>query len=132
MFFTTTIRCKIYTILDIVYFFIIHLVKFTQVKYNYKIGGILNENFVEQLKNLATLIDSLKNSITTEEATLKVNLLGKTKDSTPLTETDKDEAEFLAFANNPTLQKLYKELPRSSEEARKVAKMWEIIKNSGK
>lgn len=48
------------------------------------------------------------------------------------TQTEKDEAEFLAFANNPTLEKWYKELPKSKEEdLEKLRKMWEILKDNG-
>ena len=47
-----------------------------------------------------------------------------------LTKEEQDEAEFQAFANNPSLQKWYKELPKSKEEdLEKLRKMWEIIKN---
>lgn len=57
-------------------------------------------------------------------------LLGNTEDPTPLTETEKDEAAFQAFANDPSLQKWYRELPNSREEdLQKLRKMWEIIKN---
>jgi len=57
-------------------------------------------------------------------------LLGNAEDPTPLTETERDEAEFQAFANDPSLQKWYKELPKSrEEELQKLRKMWEIIKN---
>jgi len=46
------------------------------------------------------------------------------------TQAEKDEAEFQAFANDPSLQKWYKELPKSREEdLQKLRKMWEIIKN---
>lgn len=45
---------------------------------------------------------------------------------------DKDEEEFQAFANDPSLQKWYKELPKSKEEdLRKLRKMWEILKDNG-
>jgi|GEM_PF-345678 len=45
-------------------------------------------------------------------------------------ERQKDEAEFQAFANDPSLQKWYKELPKSREEdLQKLRKMWEIIRN---
>lgn len=45
--------------------------------------------------------------------------------------SNQDEAEFQAFANNPSLQKWYKELPKSKEEdLEKLRKMWEIIKSS--
>lgn len=58
-------------------------------------------------------------------------LLGrpKTPASSPL---QKDEEEFQAFANDPSLQKWYKELPKSKEEdLRKLRKMWEILKDNG-
>lgn len=43
-----------------------------------------------------------------------------------------DEKEFEAFANDPSLQKWYKELPKSKEEdLRKLRKMWEILKDNG-
>lgn len=58
-------------------------------------------------------------------------LLGRATSST-LTQEEKDEAEFQAFANNPTLQKWYKELPKSKEEdLEKLRKMWEILKDHG-
>lgn len=45
---------------------------------------------------------------------------------------NKDEEEFQAFANDPSLQKWYKELPKSKEEdLRKLRKMWEILKDNG-
>lgn len=51
----------------------------------------------------------------------------------PNTQAEKDEAEFQAFANDPSLQKWYKELPKSREEdLQKLRKMWEIIKNDNK
>lgn len=59
-------------------------------------------------------------------------LLGNTDDPTPISEIDKDEAEFQAFANDPSLQKWYKELPKSREEdLQKLRKMWEILKDNG-
>ncbi|PJO42914.1 helix-turn-helix domain-containing protein [Lysinibacillus xylanilyticus] len=46
------------------------------------------------------------------------------------TQAEKNEVEFQAFANDPSLQKWYKELPKSREEdLQKLRKMWEIIKN---
>ena len=60
-------------------------------------------------------------------------LMGRTDDPTFITQAEKDEAEFQAFANDPTLQKWYKELPKSREEdLQKLRKMWEIIKNDNK
>ncbi|NOG26599.1 helix-turn-helix domain-containing protein [Lysinibacillus fusiformis] len=59
-------------------------------------------------------------------------LLGNTNNPAPLSQQEKDEAEFQAFANNPTLQKWYKELPKSKEEdLEKLRKMWEILKDKG-
>ncbi|MGE7672943.1 helix-turn-helix domain-containing protein [Lysinibacillus sp. NPDC094403] len=56
-------------------------------------------------------------------------LLGRT-DIPTLSPQEKDEVEFQAFANNPTLGKWYKELPKNREEdLQKLRKMWEIIKN---
>lgn len=58
-------------------------------------------------------------------------LLGRV-DSPFLSQSDKDEEEFQAFANDPSLQKWYKELPKSKEEdLRKLRKMWEILKDNG-
>lgn len=55
-------------------------------------------------------------------------LLGRNNQSTI---QEQDEADFQAFANNPSLQKWYKELPKSREEdLEKLRKMWEIIKSS--
>ena len=51
-------------------------------------------------------------------------------ESSKETQAEKDEEEFQAFANDPSLQKWYKELPKSREEdLQKLRKMWEIIKN---
>ncbi|MEQ6357740.1 helix-turn-helix transcriptional regulator [Lysinibacillus sp. M3] len=45
---------------------------------------------------------------------------------------DKDESAFQAFTNDPSLQKWYKELPKSREEdLQKLRKMWEILKDNG-
>ena len=46
------------------------------------------------------------------------------------TKVEQDEADFQAFANDPTLQKWYKELPKSKEEdLQKLRTIWEMIKN---
>ena len=59
-------------------------------------------------------------------------LLGRT-DSPDLTQHEKDEAEFQAFRNNPNLNRFYKELPASDEEAvERLRQIWEIIKNEKK
>jgi len=59
-------------------------------------------------------------------------LMGRTDDSTPL-HSDKDEAEFQAFINDPELEMWYKELPKSDEEElRKLRTIWEMIKNEHK
>lgn len=48
-------------------------------------------------------------------------------------QSENDDEEFQAFANDPSLQKWYKELPESKEEdLRRLRKMWEILKDSGK
>lgn len=60
-------------------------------------------------------------------------LLGRIDNPSTGTKIDKDEAEFQAFANNPSLQKWYKELPKSKEEdLEKLRMMWEIINNNSK
>lgn len=47
--------------------------------------------------------------------------------------SEQDEAEFQAFANNPSLKKWYKELPKSKEEdLERLRAMWEILKSSEK
>lgn len=47
--------------------------------------------------------------------------------------SEQDETEFQAFANNPSLQKWYKELPNSKEEdLERLRAMWEILKSSEK
>lgn len=47
-------------------------------------------------------------------------------------ERQKDETEFQAFANDPSLQKWYKDLPKNREEdLQRLRKMWEILKDSG-
>lgn len=54
-------------------------------------------------------------------------LLGNTDYDIPLNQTD-EEAEFQAFENNPSLQKWYKELPKSKEEdLERLRLMWEIM-----
>lgn len=51
------------------------------------------------------------------------------EDTTPKFE----DKEFEAFANDPSLQKWYKELPESKEEdLRRLRKMWEILKDNEK
>lgn len=59
-------------------------------------------------------------------------LLGRT--NTPiLSQQEKEEAEFQAFANNPKLNVFYKELLDSEEEAvERLREIWEIIKNDYK
>lgn len=57
-------------------------------------------------------------------------LLGRNTVKNTLSKDEQDEAAFQAFANNPSLQKWYKELPNSKEEdLEKLRKMWDIIKN---
>lgn len=57
-------------------------------------------------------------------------LLGRTDDKDF---SKNDDKEFEAFANDPELQKWYKELPESKEEdLRRLRKMWEILKDNGK
>ncbi len=49
----------------------------------------------------------------------------------PHTQSINDEAEFQAFANDPSLQKWYKDLPKNSEEdLQRLRKMWEILKDN--
>ena len=49
----------------------------------------------------------------------------------PHTQSINDEAEFQAFANDPSLQKWYKDLPKNREEdLQRLRKMWEILKDS--
>ncbi|WP_406945719.1 helix-turn-helix domain-containing protein [Halobacillus sp. SY10] len=44
-----------------------------------------------------------------------------------------EEEEFKAFANNPELDRFYRELPQSDEEdLEKLRAMWEIIKKKDK
>lgn len=59
-------------------------------------------------------------------------LLGRSDEPRPQTLIEKEEAEFQAFANDPSLGKWYKELPMSREEdLQKLRKMWEILKDNG-
>lgn len=59
-------------------------------------------------------------------------LLGRT-DISALTQQEKDEVEFQAFANDPEMQRWYKELPSSKEEdLRMLRSMWEVIKRETK
>ena len=60
-------------------------------------------------------------------------LLGLSENISPLSQADKDEAEFQAFINDPELEMWYKELPKSDEEElRKLRTIWEMIKNEKK
>lgn len=55
-------------------------------------------------------------------------LIGRTNTFSSLSQTEQDEAEFQAFANNPSLKKWYKELPKSKEEdLERLRMMWEIM-----
>lgn len=55
-------------------------------------------------------------------------LLGRT-DMSEISQEEKDEAEFQAFANDPELKRWYRELPKSKEEdLRMLRSMWEVIK----
>lgn len=57
-------------------------------------------------------------------------LLGRS-DGVSDTSSNEDK-EFEAFANDPSLQKWYKELPESNEEdLRRLRKIWEILKENG-
>ena len=52
---------------------------------------------------------------------------------TQSSQSEKDEAEFQAFINDPELEMWYKELPKSEEEElRKLRTIWEMIKNEQK
>ncbi|MGF9979323.1 helix-turn-helix domain-containing protein [Viridibacillus arvi] len=54
-------------------------------------------------------------------------LLGRSDSPTP-SSIDKDEEAFQAFSNDPSLQKWYKDLPKSKEEdLRLLRDMWETI-----
>lgn len=47
-----------------------------------------------------------------------------------MTPEEKEEADFQAFKNDPSLQKWYKELPKSEEEdLQKLRTIWEMIRN---
>lgn len=57
-------------------------------------------------------------------------LLGRSNN--PESNISNEDKEFEAFANDPSLQKWYKELPESNEEdLRRLRKMWEILKENG-
>lgn len=59
-------------------------------------------------------------------------LLGRT-DMSEISQEEKDEAEFQAFANDPELKRWYRELPKSKEEdLQMLRKMWEVIKKEMK
>lgn len=59
-------------------------------------------------------------------------LLGLT-DKLVILSDAQDEADFHAFANSPELQKFYKELPVSNEDAvKRLRDIWEIIKHEKK
>lgn len=54
-------------------------------------------------------------------------------ESDKIISSEQEEAEFQAFANNPSLKKWYKELPKSKEEdLERLRMMWEILKSSEK
>ncbi|PPA71933.1 helix-turn-helix domain-containing protein [Jeotgalibacillus proteolyticus] len=54
-------------------------------------------------------------------------LLGVDNNQNPV---DKEEEEFLAFANDPELEVWYKELPKTDEERlRRLRKVWEALKD---
>ena len=58
-------------------------------------------------------------------------LLGRSNSPSP-SQINRDEEEFQSFINDPSLEKWYKELPKSKEEdLRKLRKMWEILKDNG-
>ena len=60
-------------------------------------------------------------------------LLGRNIAKKPSSTEDQDEAAFQAFANNPSLQKWYKELPKSKEEdLERLRMMWEIMNSDRK
>lgn len=60
-------------------------------------------------------------------------LLGRTEVTKEHNVAKTDNQEFEAFANDPSLQKWYKELPASKEEdLRKLRQMWEILRNDKK
>ncbi|MGE7979478.1 helix-turn-helix domain-containing protein [Psychrobacillus sp. NPDC093200] len=57
-------------------------------------------------------------------------LLGRDINKLLENKAEKEEAEFQAFVNDPSLQKWYKELPKSEEEdLQKLRSIWEMIKN---
>lgn len=59
-------------------------------------------------------------------------LLGRS-DSISISPIDKDEEAFQAFVNNPSLQKWYKELPKSPEEdLEQLRTVWEMINKKNK
>lgn len=104
-----------------------------------------------ELANRVGLNASVMNRIELEERPLKDNelinlakvldcstdyLLGISDRKEPvhressISDIEQEEIEFQAFVNDPSLQKWYKELPKSEEEdLQKLRKMWEIIKN---
>ncbi|WP_337983731.1 helix-turn-helix domain-containing protein [Lysinibacillus sp. C5.1] len=56
-------------------------------------------------------------------------LLGRTEKQS-LAPQEAEDADFQAFANSPELQKFYKELPYSKEEAvQRLRDIWEILKH---
>ncbi|MET4563361.1 hypothetical protein ABIA69_004558 [Lysinibacillus parviboronicapiens] len=60
-------------------------------------------------------------------------LMGRTDNPTPISQAEKEEAAFQAFANTPELQEFYKELPVSDEDAvKRLRDIWEIIKHEKK
>ncbi|WP_346234545.1 helix-turn-helix transcriptional regulator [Lysinibacillus telephonicus] len=60
-------------------------------------------------------------------------ILGRENKLSHKSQSEKEEAEFQAFINDPELEMWYKELPKSDEEElRKLRTIWEMIKNDKK
>ncbi|MFJ7842038.1 helix-turn-helix domain-containing protein [Lysinibacillus sphaericus] len=94
--------------------------------------GITRQGYAKYENNLGEPDNSTLSKLADYFEVSTDYLLGRT-DKIALTPQEKDEASFQAFANDPSLQKWYKDLPKNREEdLQKLRKMWEILKDNGK
>lgn len=106
-----------------------------------KANKLTQEQLAIKVQTTKGTISNYENGYSTpsnEMLVLLAKILNTTTDfllgnSEVMNKVENDEKEFLEFANNPSLQKWYKELPKSREEdLEKLRMMWEIIKSSDK
>lgn len=96
--------------------------------------GITRQGYAKYENNLGEPDNSTLSKLADYFEVSTDYLLGRT-DKIALTPQEKEkeeEVEFQAFANDPSLQLWYKELPKNREEdLQRLRKMWEILKDSG-